>query len=199
MNFSLHVDLRQVALRDAAALVLGSSNRAGLNAAMATAVRDRTRDYLRAQDRSRGSIGDPLAATQGNLAGPAWRAVQDAPIEANANAGWFTVDHPEIARAFGDVTFEEDQSTAAAGAPAFSKSGGVIRGSMRGSVGTALRPAHSLLAWLQVRTITARQDRALLPSDEDWQAAAAQAARLWYAQRLAPSDGGQAAAGSNLD
>ncbi|MDR3721801.1 MAG: hypothetical protein P4L00_09395 [Candidatus Acidoferrales bacterium] len=53
------------------------------------------------------------------------------------------------------------------------------------------RRAQPLLVYLLVRSATERQDRVLLPSDEDWQATATNAALLWYAQNLALLFGGQ--------
>jgi hypothetical protein len=113
--------------------------------------------------------------------------VQSAVASVSGSEGSFVIEHPGVGRAFHDVTIVPKNGAKYipipinaraygrsprefAGEPIrFVKKGG---GSGKSKSENQKPPDESIPAWLLVESVTQRQDRSLLPSQEDWEKAA---------------------------
>jgi carboxylesterase type B len=169
---------------------LSGSKRAQLNEAMAMGVREKTRLHLAALAGTRHATAERLGAAQSGHLTQAARAVEASPVEADAGSATLTINHVGLGRAFHDVRIVPVNAKALAipvdqiayarsprqlGIPMF-----VFRSKTTGNTFLARRQAEKnerpLLLYLLVRSVTQPQDRTLLPSDQEWQKAAAQSA-----------------------
>lgn len=172
---------------------LSGPERAQLSRLMGEAVREKTRGHLIGLAGSRHATANRLGATPSGHLAMAARAVEGAPIEADASSATVTISHVGLNRAFGDVTIVPKSAKALAipliqqaynrrprqmSEPMF-----VLRSKKSGKSFLAIAQGKGeppLLAYLLVRSVTQKQDRTLLPSDGEWQAAAIEAATEFF-------------------
>lgn len=165
--------------------LLSGARRVELNQVMGEAVREETRDHLRTLAGERHDTAQRLGATPSGHLAEASRAVENAPVTADESGASFTIRHPGMIRAFRDVHIAKRTAQALAiplhrlayarrPAQIWDQYNLFIRG------GRILMPQGKgqppLALYALVRSVTQRQDRSLLPSDEEWSQAAAGAA-----------------------
>jgi hypothetical protein len=201
VSVRVQIDLRRLGLREIADVVLGPQSRTELSAAMGEAVREKTRQHLIVEAGKRHSTADRLGAAHTGHLEQAWQAVEGAPIEATADDATLTINVPGLGRAFHDVTIAGPKGqTIPVAAIAYGRRAGEFNlykftSKTTGNTFLALRQedrnAPPIIYYLLVRSVTQKQDRTLLPSDQEWEQAAAGGAVQWYHRRLAPFTGGK--------
>ncbi len=179
---------------------LDSPERTALNAAMGTEVQVVTENHLRGLAATRHATADRLGASYtGFMAQAAEKVASPAALSADPSAATLTINHPGIARAFHPITITPHNATYLAiplNALAygrrpreFDKVVLIFKGGSRKG-GAEPRKEKSdeekaapvdLPAFLLVRSVTQQQDRTLLPSNEEWEKAAATGARNFIA------------------
>jgi hypothetical protein len=156
-------------------------------------VREKTRAHLAELATSRHATAERLgAAPSGHLAQAA-RAVEASPVSAEGATATLTINHPGLARAFHDIRIVPVNAkalTIPVDAIAYNRSPRqfgnqlfVWKSKTTGNAFLAQRQedksAKPLLLYLLVRSVTQKQDRSLLPSQEEWEKAAARSALDW--------------------
>lgn len=166
---------------------LSSSGRKEMNEAMGITVREVTRDYLTKISGERHKSAERLGASPTGHLAQAVRAVEASTLNADALSATLTISHVGLSRAFHDVTITPKNAKAltipvsaiAYGRRArefqnlfvFKHEGGKAFLAQRDPTSGSFRTLYLL-----VRSVTQKQDRTLLPSDAEWQKAAAQSA-----------------------
>jgi hypothetical protein len=190
---NLRIDIQAgTGMRELTARLRGAGRREMIGAA-GYEVQRLTTDHLRALAASRHTTAQRLgAAPSGHLAQaaekvPAPGALTTIGTEGDAQAV-LSIRHPGLSRAFKDVTIRPVAAKALTipiHALAYNRRAGQIAGLFRiGNVlaikdGTTVVPLYAL-----VRSVTQKQDRSLLPSDEALQEAASRGARRYIAAAL---------------
>lgn len=166
----------------------------GLNQAMGEGVKEKTRDYLGELALSRHATANRLGASPTGFLAEAARAVEATPVEADAGGAGFTINHPGMARAFGDVTIvpiNAQYLTIPINALAYGRRVGefggkvvlLMEGGHRETSERKRKPIPlDLPVFFLVRSVTQHQDRTLLPSDSEWKSAAIDAGIEWIEQ-----------------
>lgn len=196
---SLNVQVQGDAyLRGLLARVTGPKAQRSLNAAMGIRVREGIRDHLAELAESRHTTAERLGASPSGHLEQAARAVEGAPIESTASAATITINHPGLGRALHDVTIVPTGGRKALTIPvaaiAYNRRAGqfdhlfVFKSKVTGNAFLAMRqPEKStppLLLYLLVRSVTQKQDRTLLPSDEQLQSDAIAGAHDWFEAQM---------------
>jgi hypothetical protein len=197
MNLTLTIDLESAGLRDLE-LMLGPSKRVELHQAMGEGVRLKTFEHLAELSLTKHTTANRLGATPTKHLADAAKAVEKSPVEADGSGGTLTINWPGLGRALHDVTIVPQTTEfipIALNALAYGRSprefgrvafvGG--RGKpAAGSDKPKRKPQErkpipmDIPAYLLVRSVTQHQDRSLLPSEDEWAAAATEAAELWF-------------------
>jgi hypothetical protein len=190
MSLSVSVQVRSPQLALLVAQLSGEK-KVELNRAMAISVRELTRRHLTKLSGERHATANKLGASPSGHLGQAVRAVEAAEITAEDGGASFVINHPGLGRAFHDVTIAPKNAkalTIPVAAIAYNRRAGqfnnlyVWKSKTTGNAFLAMRDpgadkhARPILVYLLVRSVTQKQDRTLLPSQEEWESAAAQGA-----------------------
>ncbi|MGA3169462.1 MAG: hypothetical protein ABSE62_00460 [Chthoniobacteraceae bacterium] len=182
--------------------VTGSLARRNLHQAMGEEVQVLTADYLRRLAGSRHDTAEALgAAPTGFLGTAAEKVASPGALEADSNAATLIIDHPGMRRAFGPVTISPRNAKSLAipiHAIAYGQRARFLwnqlslfipKGcnfiAMKGPDGKSILPLYIL-----VRSVTQKQDRTLLPSDEEFEGAAIKGAENFCAESKRRAAGG---------
>jgi len=197
MKIGVTIDLNALGLRELHALS-GAQTRIALHQDMGEAVRETTRAHLAGLAQTRHTTAEALGATPSGFLGRAARAVESAPVSADAGAAEMTLNHPGMIRAFRDVTIVPRNAkmlTIPVNALAYNRTPAAFWDAWHLQVkGGAIvsKDAPDVKLWVLCRSVTQKQDRSLLPSDEEWSDSAATAAEHFYERRIAELTGGAA-------
>jgi hypothetical protein len=163
---------------------VGALGRRQLHQAMGEEVQVLTADYLRRLAGSKHDTAEALGATPtGFLGTAAEKVASPGALTADSSAATLTIDHPGMTRAFGPVTISPRNAKSLA-IPVHAIAYGqrarflwtqlslfIPKGcnfiAMKGPDGKSIIPLYIL-----VRSLTQKQDRTLLPSDEEFEEAA---------------------------
>lgn len=183
---SLSATLRQ--LSDA----LGGNARAELNRAMGTEVQHVTAEHLRSLAATRHETSARLGASPSNhLAQAAEKVAAPAAVSANSSGATLTINHVGMVRALRDVTIRPRTAQSLAipiHAIAYNRRPAQLWESHNLFIPKgknvivqpgAGKDAPPLALYALVRSVTQKQDRTLLPSDEQLSAAAAKGAKTY--------------------
>lgn len=160
---------------------------------MGEAVKEVTREHLRDLAGSRHTTADRLGGTYTGFLAQAAQAVESAPLQVGGGEAAFVINHPGIGRAFHPITIGPGPKMLSIPLNAiayghrigdFDKVQLFIKGGQRTG---AEKPRtkkndeergvrQDIAAFVLVRSVTQQQDRTLLPSNEQWHAAAKEAA-----------------------
>jgi hypothetical protein len=173
---------------------LSGNGRVSMNEAIGAEAQELTYEHLRAIAAARHATAQKLGASPTNFMAGAAEAVQAAgAMEASADAAEITIDHPGVARALRDVEIRPTTTKALAipiDAIAYGRRAAELWDSLKLFIpkGTRIiamrgedkkiRPLYILCA-----SVTQKQDRTLLPSEEEYRGAAARGA-IAYLQRV---------------
>ena len=207
MNVSVSLgDKASPALRRVIDSLQGAGRR-DLLSAMGTEVQHVTTEHLRGLAATRHATAERLgAAPSGHLAQAAEKVAAPAALSANETEATLTFNHPGLGRAFHDVTIVPKTSkylTIPVNAVAYARRAGEfalqVVFTRKGAWGLVpkdfkLPPKpwgfaemvqiRSVMLFLLVRSVTQKQDRSLLPSDEEWTEAATLGARNYIRDAL---------------
>ena len=168
--------------------VNGSRSPLNVLRVMGAAVKEKTVDYLRDLSGSRHSSANRLGGTPTGFLADRTQAVENAPLTVSGSEASFTINHPGAARAFHDVTITPGNGAHFIPIPLnalayghspreFQKNIFIKKGAGTGGAKKVSKPIDdSIPAWLLVESVMQPQDRTLLPSPEEWGAAAKNAA-----------------------
>jgi hypothetical protein len=180
------------------------TGRRNLHQAMGEEVQVLTAGYLRRLAEDRHDTAKALGAQPTGFLGTAAEKVagSDA-LTADSDAATLTIDHPGMRRAFGPVTISPTSAKSLAipiHAIAYGKRAAFLwnqlslfipKGcnfiAMKGPDGKSIIPLYVL-----VRSLTQKQDRTLLPSDEEFEGAAIKGAENFYSAAKRRAAGGAA-------
>ena len=174
------------------AKIKGPLSRRSLHQAMGEEVQVLTADYLRRLGQTRHDTAQALGATPtGHLAEAAEKVAGSDALEADSNAATLTIDHPGISPAFRDVRIAPISGKSLAipiHAIAYGQRARFLweqlslfipKGcnfiAMKGPDGKSIIPLYIL-----VRSLKQKQDRTLLPSDQEFEEAADKGAKRWF-------------------
>lgn len=154
-------------------------------------------EHLRMLNESRHDTANRLGATPSGFIGTAVNAAEAAAINPDADGVTLTLRHPVIARAFRDITIVPKTAKALTipiNAIAYNRRAGQFEGLFRLG-GRGAEGARNILAikngdtviplFLLVRSVTQKQDRSLMPSDNDMSSTAAVALKKHLEKELA--------------
>jgi hypothetical protein len=188
VNVSIKVDVSQLARRDIFER-FGPKRRTEMNAEMALGVREFTRNHLFKLSGERHATANRLGASPSGHLAQAVRAVEQGAIAADPAGATLTINHVGLGRAFHDVTITPSKKylTLPIAAAAYNRRAGQLDHlffftSKGGNAFLAQRDPTAKgikLMYLLKRSVTQKQDRSLLPSDEEWSDAAAEIGRQW--------------------
>jgi len=193
MSLSVSVQVRSPKLALLVAQLSGEK-KVEVNRAMAISVRELTRRHLTRLSGERHATANKLGASPSGHLGQAVRAVEGAEITAQNDGASFVINHAGLGRAFHDVTITPKNAkalTIPVAAIAYNRRAGqfnnlfVWKNKTTGNAFLAMRDpsgakdAKPLLVYLLVRSVTQKQDRSLLPSNDEWESAAARGALDW--------------------
>jgi hypothetical protein len=167
----------------------GSLAARDLNQAMGEEVQVLTAEYLRRLSGERHDTANALAGTSdsssiqtGFLSQAAEKVASPGALAVDSEAATLTIDHPGMMRAFGPVTISPKNAKSLAipvNAIAYGKRARSLWATLplfipKGCNFIAMKDGKSIIAlYILVRSVTQKQDRSLLPSDEEWRDAAA--------------------------
>jgi hypothetical protein len=178
--------------------------RRNLHQNMGEEVQVLTAEYLRRLAGDRHDTAQALGATPtGHLAEAAEKVASSGALTADSSEATLTIDHPGMRRAFGPVTISPRNAKSLA-IPIHAIAYGhrarylwtqlslfIPKGcnfiAMKGPDGKSILPLYIL-----VRSVTQKQDRTLLPSDEEFEGAAIKGAENFYAESKRRAAGGAA-------
>ena len=163
--------------------VTGPKARTRLHEHMGLTVKERTVDHLTELAGSRHTTATRLGATPTGHLEQAARAVENAPLSADAESASFVIHHIGMSRAFQDVTILPKQQflTIPLNRLAYGRRCGEFgKGQVVFNPDPTKPMPEGVAAYALVRSVTQKQDRSLLPSDAEWEAAAEQGARNYF-------------------
>lgn len=162
---------------------LGPAGRQEMHGAMGYEVQVLTTDYLRRIASSRHKTANRLGASpSGHLARAAEKVAQPGALSSTSEEAVITIKHPGMSRAFRDVQIRPKEAKSLAipiHALAYNRRAAELWKSHNlfipeGSRYIAMREAdRTVLLYVLVRSVTQKQDRTLLPSNDDMRGAAA--------------------------
>ncbi len=181
--------------------MLSGAGKVELNRAMAVEVQQATVDHLTRLAASRHDTANRLgAAPSGHLAQAAEKvAGPQSVITIGTDAAALIINHPGLIRAFKSVTIKPGPGRKALAIPmnalsynrlasSFGRGALFILGGGKMDIGKnilALKQAPGMpivALYYLVKSVTQKQDRTLLPSDQEWRAAAARGALTYISQ-----------------
>ncbi|MEO7933208.1 MAG: hypothetical protein ABIT76_08635 [Chthoniobacterales bacterium] len=172
---------------------LHGAGRRDLLTAAITEVQEVTRIHLRDIASTRHATAQRLGASPTGHLAQAAEKVAGAAITADENEAALVFNHPGLSRAFRDVTITPTKSKALTipiAAVAYGRRAGEFAGLFlyKGKTGNAFLALQEdgklKLLYLLLRSVTQKQDRSLLPSQEQWSAAAVQGAKKYVREAL---------------
>lgn len=179
------------------AKVTGPTARRELHEFMGVSVREELRGHLAELAQTRHATAERLGATPSGHLAQAARAVEGAPVTAEADSATITINHPGLVRAFRDVTILPKKKflTIPLNALAYNRRAGQFAGELfvfksktTGDLFLAKRQAEKgdmpLLMYALVRSVTQKQDRTLLSSDEELHGAAVEGGKAWFEKEI---------------
>ena len=191
---NIRVTIEDLGLRSLIDRVTGPKARARLHAAMGTEVQQATAAHVGALKRAPDSLASKFGAPTTNFyAHAAERIESPAALASDANAATLTLNYPGAARAFRSITIVPVNAKALAipvNRLAFGRSPRDCWAELglfipKGKDYIAMRVGTQIqMMWLLRRSVTQPQNRALLPSMEEWQAAASLGAGRWFDQEI---------------
>lgn len=199
MNASVSIDIHSGAGPGLAHVLdrLRGAGRRDLIEAMVVGVQEVTAEHLRGLAGTKHDTANRLGAKPtGHLAQAAEKAAVPEAVSVIAGdgvegEGTLTIRHPGLARAFGDVTIRAKNAgalTIPVNAAAYGRRAGEMQDLvlMKNAKGNAFlaRPVDGdskkmEVMYLLVRSVTQKQDRTLLPSQAEWEAAARKGAAAY--------------------
>lgn len=174
--------------------LLGGAGRTEILRASGTEVQRVTVDYIARLAATRHETASRLGAAPTNhFAQAAEKVASPAALEADADAATLTISHPGFSRAFRNVVIAP-RSAKALAIPVHAISYGKRAAELWDRLSLFIPKGKRVIAatlggvvtplYILCKSVTQKQDRTLLPADEEFRAAAALGAKQWLATTL---------------